>query len=194
MKHTKRIPSKREKTRRQHSTGSGMPVVLIALGGLALAVLIFFLLRQDGAQNVQPVRVGSRLSDFALMDIAGEKVRLSDYEGQVVLVNTWATWCPPCRAEMPALNAYYQNHAAEGFVILAVNAGDTAGDAAAFAQEYGLAFPVILDPQTRLLNELNIHNFPTSILVDRDGVVKDIHIGMLTPEQIEAKVGPLLRQ
>jgi len=171
-----------------------MPVVLIALGGLALAVLIFFLLRQDGAQNVQPVRVGSRLSDFALMDIAGEKVRLSDYEGQVVLVNTWATWCPPCRAEMPALNAYYQNHAAEGFVILAVNAGDTAGDAAAFAQEYGLAFLVILDPQTQLLNELNIHNFPTSIVVDRDGVVKDIHIGMLTPEQIEAKVGPLLRQ
>ncbi len=77
-------------------------------------------------------------------------MRLSDYAGKVVLLNAWATWCPPCKAEMPDLNAYYHAHQDEGFVILAINAGDSASVAAAFADQIGLSFPVLLDPNTDL--------------------------------------------
>lgn len=139
-----------------------------------------------------PARVGKPLGDFSLSDINGKTVHLSDYTGKTVLVNAWATWCPPCKAEMPDLNAYYQTHQADGFMLLAVNAGDPASDAAAFASQKGLAFPVLLDPNTRLLNSLGIYDFPTSILVGTDGVVKAIHVGMFTPQALEAEITPYL--
>lgn len=194
MKKARQASSKREKARPRRKNPAWLPAVLVVGGGLGLLFLIIVLLGQPGAQPVDPVRVGSPLSDFSLADLSGQKVQVSDYAGKVVLLNAWATWCPPCRAEMPALNDYYRQHASDGFIILAINAGETAVEAGAFVEEKGLAFPVLLDPQTRLLNGLNIRSFPTSVLVGRDGVVKDIHIGLLTPELIEAKIGPLLAQ
>lgn len=141
-----------------------------------------------------PPRVGAPLSSFSLTDIQGNKVKLSDYKGKVVLVNAWATWCPPCRAKMPDLNAYYQAHQTDGFMVLAVNAGDPLSSAAAFAQSNGLAFPVLLDPDLQLLDGFGIHSFPTSIVVGRDGRVKTIHVGMFTPQALETEVTPLLAQ
>ncbi len=199
MKKSGNVPSKNKnkagaRSRRQQS----LPVVLIAVGVLVLAVVLVIALTAGGQGEaqaaVQPARVGARLNDFSLVDISGQRVSLSDFRGQVVVLNAWATWCPPCRAEMPALNAYYQAHREEGFVILAINAGDAAADAAAFAKSYNLAFPVLLDPDLALLDGLQVHSFPTSILIGRDGVIKDIHIGLFTPEQIEAKISPLLNQ
>ncbi len=199
MKKSRNVPLKNKKKagapqpRRRQS----LPVALIVGGVLVLAVVLVIALTAGGqgeARAVQPARVGARLSDFSLVDISGQQVSLSDYRGQVVVLNAWATWCPPCRAEMPALNAYYQAHQADGFVILAINAGDAAADAVAFAESYNLAFPVLLDPDLELLDGLQVHSFPTSILIGRDGVIKDIHIGLFTPEQIEAKISPLLNQ
>lgn len=195
MKKAHRTVSRRPQARPQHNAGQTLlPVAVAGLVVVGLVALLVFLIGQDGGNQVRPVRVGQELSEFKLTDVNGETVHLSDYAGRVVLVNAWATWCPPCRAEMPALNAYYQEHAQDGFVILAVSAGDTPADAAAFAQAYHLAFPVLLDPQTELLNGLNVRSFPTSILVDREGIVRDIHIGLFTPDQLEATIGPLLAQ
>ena len=132
------------------------------------------------------------MGDFSLTDINSKTVHLSDYAGKAVLNNAWATWYPPCKAEMPDLNAYYQAHQADGFVLLAVNAGDPASDAAAFASQKGLAFPVLLDPNTSLFTSLGVHSFPTSILVGLDGVVKTIHVGMFTSVALEAEVTPYL--
>ena len=95
---------------------------------------------------------------------------------------------------MPLLNRYYQSHTKDDFVLLAVNAGDSQNEAASFANQNGLAFPVLLDPGTQLLNQLGINSFPTSILIGRDGNVKTIHIGMFTPDSIEAELTPLLVQ
>jgi cytochrome c biogenesis protein CcmG/thiol:disulfide interchange protein DsbE len=136
--------------------------------------------------------VGKELGDFNLTDINGKTVYLSDYADHVVLLNAWAIWCPPCKAEMPDLNTYYQAHHDQGFVILAINAGDSASVAAAFATEKGLSFPVLLDPNSRLLTSLGIRNFPTSILIGTDGVVKAIHVGMFSPEELEAEITPYL--
>jgi peroxiredoxin len=163
-------------------------------GGVLIVVALFFLFVRNSSSmpHVSPAQTGKALSDFSLNDVGGKMIRLSDYSGKVVLVNAWATWCPPCKAEMPALNAYYQAHQADGFELLAVNAGDPVSDAAAFASQKGLAFPVLLDPNTSLLTGLGVHSFPTSIMVGRDGVVKAIHVGMFTPESLETEVTPLL--
>ena len=163
------------------------------VGGLLLVIATGFLLSgKKTAQAIGPARVGKQLGDFSLTDITGKKVHLSDYTGQVVLLNAWATWCPPCKAEMPDLNAYYQAHHDQGFVILAINAGDSTSVAAAFAAEKRLSFPVLLDPNSRLLTTLGIRNFPTSILIGKDGVVKAIHVGMFSPEDLEADITPYL--
>lgn len=165
-------------------------ILLITGGLLALIAAGFLLSRNSSAPALGPAQIGKPLVDFSLTDINGKTVRLSDYAGQVVLINAWATWCPPCKAEMPDLNAYYQAHQDDGFIILAVNAGDPASNAAAFASQAGLAFPVLLDPNSNLLTSLGIHSFPTSILVGSDGVVKAIHVGVFTPEALEEEITP----
>jgi peroxiredoxin len=167
---------------------------LIGLGILLMMGLLVVTLSQAGTRTHFPPRMGTPLRNFSLMDIQGNKVQLSDYQGKVVLVNAWATWCPPCREEMPTLNTYFQAHQKDGFVVLAVNAGDPQTSAVSFAQSNNLAFSVLLDPDLRLLDELSIHDFPTSIIVGRDGMVKRILYGMVTPQLLETEVTPLLSQ
>jgi peroxiredoxin len=167
--------------------------ILFVIGGLLVVVAVGFLFSgKPSSQVMDPAQIGKLLGDFSLTDISGQTISLSDYARKVVLINTWATWCPPCKAEMPDLNAYYQAHQDEGFVILAINAGDSASDAADFASQKGLAFPVLLDPNTSLLTSLGVHSFPTSILVGADGVVKAIHVGMFTLESLENEVTPYI--
>lgn len=177
-----------------HPRHSWAPYALIGAGALLMIVFLVISFSQAGAQTVTPPRVGAPLSNFTLVDVQGNHVKLADHKGKVILVNAWATWCPPCRAEMPDLNAYYQAHQKDGFVVLAVNAGDSQSAAASFAQGTGLAFPVLLDPDLRLLDGLGIRSFPTSIVVGRDGRVKTIHVGMFDPQTLDAEVTPLLAQ
>ncbi len=183
--HKQQIAARRKQLKiRDTAIAAGAILLLIALG--------WMLLRSSGTQSVAPPRIGAALGEFSLSDINGKNVRLSDYQGKPVLINAWATWCPPCKAEMPLLNQYYQSHASQGFTLLAVNAGDSRDQAASFANQNGLAFPVLLDPGTRLLGQMAIDSFPTSILIGRDGKVKAIHVGMFTPESLESEVSPLL--
>lgn len=180
-------PSSRHKKEKINAT-------VFLVGGLLLIIAFVLLMFKNSAdETLKPAVVGQPLGDFSLTEINGKTVSLSDYAGQVVLINAWATWCPPCKAEMPDLNAYYQAHQDEGFVLLAVNAGDSADDAASFANQKGLTFPVLLDPNTSLLTSLGVNSFPTSILVGADGVVKAIHIGIFTPEALENEITPYLR-
>lgn len=182
---------RRAATRRRNTW---LPYGLIGLGVLVLAVLLVISFNQAGANNAVPPRVGAPLGDFSLTDLQGQKVQLSDYKGKVVLVNAWATWCPPCRAEMPDINAYYKAHEKDGFMVLAVNAGDPASSAASFAKSNDLAFPVLLDSNLSLLDSMAIHDFPTSIVIGRDGRVKHVQVGMFSPEALNAVVNPLLSQ
>ena len=133
------------------------------------------------------------MSDLSLEDLQGKTVRLSDFEGQVVLINAWATWCPPCVAEMPDLQAYYQAHQDENFTILGINAGDPPSKAAAFVSQQGITFPILLDPNVDLLTSLGVNSFPTSILIDATGVVQSIHIGMYTAQELDAAITPYLK-
>ncbi len=178
---------------RRRATAQQAIVIGVALL-LAVLALIPLLLAQPANAEVQRAVGGQPLSDFVLNDLDGRPVRLSDYTGRPVLINAWATWCPPCRAEMPALHAFYQAHQADGLELLAINAGEAQATAASFITAQGFTFPVLLDPGARLLDALGIRSFPTSVLVGRDGRVKFIHIGLLDEGLLQSEILPLLGQ
>jgi thiol-disulfide isomerase/thioredoxin len=169
--------------------------VQIIIGAVAILLVSVLLLTLQNSQQagVQKAIQGKSVGDFALIDLEGKTILLSDYQGKYVLLNAWATWCPPCRAEMPDLNEFHQKHQDKGFEILAINAGETRDTAAQFANLLELGFKVILDSDGKVLNGLGITGFPTSILIDPEGNVAMIHIGMIFPEDLNNKVLPFLQ-
>lgn len=170
----------------------------LIIGGLLVIVGGALFLSLSAAATpgapVGPARVGQPLADFTLTDTNGVTHKLSDYRGRPVLINAWATWCPPCRAEMPDLHAFYLEHQAEGFELLAINSGESAQTVAGFIQQMGFTFPALVDSNTAVLNGLGVDGLPTSIFVGRDGVVKYIHVGGLSPALIATQLAPLLTQ
>lgn len=140
-----------------------------------------------------PVAVDYAAPPLTLFDLAGKEHSLVDYHGKVVLVNLWATWCPPCKAEMPTLEAYYQAHQADGFVTIAINDGDPADAVAAFVQEYGLSFLVLLDPTYQATDHaFKTRNLPSSFVIDREGNVRLRWVGEIDQSSLEKYVTPLL--
>ena len=117
--------------------------------------------------------------DFTLETLDGESMKLSDLRGKAVLVNFWATWCPPCRAEMPSFEKAYHDYEEQGFVIVAVNATaqDNANDVEAFIKEFGLSFPVVLDKDGAVNQLYQVRSLPTSFFVDKEGVINEVVIG-----------------
>lgn len=140
-------------------------------------------------------QIGFAAPDFTLDTLDGKSIKLSELRGQPVLINLWASWCPPCRAEMPALDAVYRKYRDAGFVVLAVNTTyqDTETDARAFAEKLGLTFPILLDRDGVTSQRYRLQALPTSYFVGRDGVIRDIVIGgPMTETTIASKVEGLL--
>jgi cytochrome c biogenesis protein CcmG/thiol:disulfide interchange protein DsbE len=147
----------------------------------------------SSASLTVPVEVDYQAPKLTLSDIDGRESSLTDYHGQVVLVNLWATWCPPCKAEMPTLKAYYEAHQADGFVTIAVNDGDPEEAVEAFAQEYGLTFPVWLDPTYQATDHaFKTSNLPSSFVIDREGNVRLRWVGEIDRAALEKYVTPLI--
>ena len=149
----------------------------------------------SGGSSTVPATVNYAAPDLVLSDLNGVEHALADYRGQVVLVNLWATWCPPCKAEMPTLEAYYQDHQADGFVTFAVNDGDPADAVTAFAEQYNLSFPVLLDPTYEATDRaFKTRNLPSSFVIDREGNVRLRWVGEIDRATLEKYVTPLIAQ
>ncbi len=131
------------------------------------------------AGRIPAPQVGFLAPDFELRTFSGENVRLSDLRGQAVLVNLWATWCPPCRAEMPAIEKVYNEYKDQGFVVLAVNMTyqDTFSNVAPFAEEHGLTFPILFDETGETARAYQLRSLPSSYFIDRDGIIREVVIG-----------------
>lgn len=117
--------------------------------------------------------------DFELNTTSGETVKLSDLRGQAVLVNLWATWCPPCRAEMQSIEKVYNEYKDQGFVVLAVNMTyqDDASRVMPFVTEQGLTFPIVLDETGDMAQAYQLRSLPSSFFINRDGIINEVVIG-----------------
>jgi thiol-disulfide isomerase/thioredoxin len=188
------------KSRRGRPGLQGIGLLLIGGGLVLFGVLSAVVLAgqaqapQTGRPSVIPQPVSFDAPPLALDTLQGRPAALDEYAGRVVLVNNWATWCPPCREEMPALQAYYQQHQAEGFTIVAVNAGDAAGDVQEFVDRMGLTFEVWLDPAGEALRLFRNDSLPSSYVIDRQGVVRLAWTGGITQEILEEYITPLLEE
>lgn len=137
---------------------------------------------------------GNLAPDFSLLDLNGNPVQLSDYRGKKVLVNFWATWCPPCKTEMPYMQEMYEKYREDGFEILAVNSTVTEKsreDVVDFVAEYELTFPIPMDEKNRVSSDYEIMAFPTSFFIDSDGVIRSVTVGGMTKEHLEGEIKKL---
>lgn len=170
--------------------------VLAALSVLLIVAGIWLTLerRAQVAEQSRPAASASAslrpAPDFTLQTADGATVRLSDLRGTVVLLNFWATWCPPCKAEMPDLNALHQRHGAEHqFMVLGINMQEDPADVTAFAGQRQLAFPLLLDPDGAVsAGRYAIRSLPTSLIIDREGNIRDSWMGQISREAMEARL------
>ena len=147
-----------------------------------------------GGLPVAP-EVGALAPNFALQTPDGETYTLSDLRGQPVLINFWATWCGPCRLEMPAIQAVSETRQADGFVVLAVDhtATDSVPAVVAFGEELGLTFPLLIDPGSEVQKLYRIRAYPSSFFVDEEGVIQTAHFGPMTQGQLDGYIDGLLQ-
>src|SRR5689334_4312948 len=176
--------------------------ILLAIGiGLVLVAIFAFLSlpkAQASAQTADmpaaPLAIDFPAPNIKLTDLQGSPVAFSDYKGQVILYNAWATWCPPCEQEMPALEAYYQAHKQAGFVVIAIEDGQPVSEVEAYVKSHGLTFPVWPDTDWIASYTFGINNLPTSYVIDRHSNVRLMWVGPITPEMLEQYVTPLLNE
>jgi len=143
------------------------------MASLALASLLALV----APHAVPAIAPASSAPDFTLRTMEGPNLRLQEQRGQVVMINFWATWCGPCRQEMPHLNRLFEKYRASGFVLLGVNVDDDPRNAAEVAAKLGVKFPMLLDTDKKVSHLYDLASMPSTLLIDRDGKVRYLHRG-----------------
>ena len=128
--------------------------------------------------------LGAIAPGFILQNTDGTEVSLQDHRGKVVLINFWATWCPPCRQEMPGIQAKFQEHQGD-LVVLAIDNDEPVSLVKDFQDQLGLTFDILLDPSARVNVQYLIRSYPTSMFVDENGIIQIVHIGLMTEGQLD---------
>lgn len=175
----------------EESGGKESNLAAIAILLLAGSIALFawaWSNERGNSESGENVAVGREAPDFALPDLDGNEVALSDHRGDVVLINFWATWCPPCRVEMPDMEAVYREHGGDGFEILGVDQREPKELVEEFVSERGFSWVFVLDEDFDVSQEYSATSIPRSILVDRDGTVAHIWTGTLTRSQLEQQL------
>ena len=199
------MANKQTYSRRKRRLNKSLPLALVGAGliliGIVSAVIVLNLARNEDSTaatsneySVTPSQVNYPAPELTLNDLDGNPVSLTDHLGSIVLVNNWATWCPPCKAEMPTLHSYYTSHAVQGFMLLAVEAGDPQDEVAEFVNSYQLTFPILLDPENLALRAFRNDSLPSSYVIDRQGTVRLAWTGPISLEKLEQYVTPLLEE
>ena len=165
--------------------GAGLVPLLVRGQGTAL----------EGSGTIRPpVVINQPAPQLGLTDLEGNPVSLADLQGKVVLVNNWATWCPPCQTEMPELEAYYLAHANQDFILVAIESGEPADVVGEFVRQYGLTFQVWLDPHGSALDSFQNWNLPSSYVIDRSGTLRLSWTGPVNQATLVKYVTPLLEK
>jgi len=182
-----------------------MPLIVIGIGLILISVSASLVLldQQDSDLTasvstphncVIPEPVEFPAPQLTLIDIENNPVSLSDHLGTVVLINAWATWCPPCKAEMPDLQEYYDLHADDGFVIIGVNIGESVDRVLEFSEAFDISFPLWLDQNEETLRAMNTTAMPSSYVIDRSGTVRLAWSGLTCLSALESTVTPIIEE
>ena len=137
-------------------------------------------------------RVDAPATDFGVTGLDGKTFRLSDFKGQPVWLNFWATWCPPCRAEMPDINAVYAEYAPKGLNIVALSLGEDAETVRQYVQKADMKFTIGLDSRREIAAIYRLAGIPTHIFIDKDGIIRDIQIGGMSRDLMKKKLSKIM--
>jgi cytochrome c biogenesis protein CcmG, thiol:disulfide interchange protein DsbE len=149
------------------------------------------------AGRIPAPQVGFLASPFTLTELTGKTIQLSDYQDQVVVLNFWASWCPPCRVEMPAIQQLYQTYQSQGLVVLAINTSyqDLPADMQTFIASFMHTYPILLDKDGEVNRQYAVSSLPTTFFIGRDGMIRDLVIGgPLTLAGLSNRVEALLQE
>jgi len=148
------------------------------------------------AMNLAAAAPAGGAPDFTLPSLDGPNLRLQEQRGQVVMINFWATWCGPCREEMPHLARLYDKYRPSGFTLFAVNIDEEPQKAARLAKQLGLRFPVLLDTDKKVSRLYDLSAMPSTVLIDRDGRVRYLHRGYRSGYEVtyDQQIRELLRE
>jgi thiol-disulfide isomerase/thioredoxin len=175
-----------------------LPFMMLALGLILLVASVYSILRNVAPPSdlsTVPVKVNVSTPALTLSDTQGVSHPLAEYRGKVVLVNLWATWCPPCKEEMPILESFFNKHKDKGFIIIAINDGDPTPDVLQFVKDYGLTFPVWLDPNYIATEQaFKTLNLPSSYVIDRNGRIQLMWVGGISRKTLDQYVTPLITE
>ena len=150
-----------------------------------LAAVIFTIATKN---NEKVLEAGDKAPDFELVDLEGNKHRLSDYKGQGVFLNFWGSWCVPCKTEMPFMESQSKEFEGKGVHILALNIKDTKLKAETFRDQYNLTFPIARDVDESVRRAYNVLPLPTTILINKDGIIEKIIPTGMDEEQIRLEM------
>lgn len=133
-------------------------------------------------------RAGNPAPDFSLLNPAGNEISLSGLKGQAVVLNFWASWCGPCRAEMPELQQVYHQFGKKGLVVLGVNQGEPVSIVNDFLAQLQLTFPVVLDQQLQVSQLYHVNSLPTTFFIDGDGIIREVVIGQMNAALLKERL------
>jgi cytochrome c biogenesis protein CcmG/thiol:disulfide interchange protein DsbE len=159
-----------------HSSRWLAAMIVVVLTGVGWMMLSRVPVGAGAANNMAP-QVGFLAPIFSLEHLDGTQVALSDFRGKPVMLNFWATWCPPCRAEMPAIQNIAARYRDDGLVVLLVNQGEEAATVREYLAGIGLVATVLLDPRGGVASTYRIRALPTTVFIDREGRIRDIALG-----------------
>lgn len=200
-----------KKIHRRKKNNSNRSPIFVGVGVALIGVMVVLLLlfgKKDGAESkaasadssspssysVTPAEVNYASPELALKNVNGNTESLVDYRDKVVLVNNWATWCPPCKAEIPTLEKYYKTHSAEGFVIVGIEAGEPQTEVAQFVKSSVITYPIWIDLENASLRAFGASGLPNSFVIDRKGMVRLSWVGEINFAMLEKYVTPIIAE
>lgn len=158
-------------------------IATVLLLALVTVVIVQAMEPEKPKDNLPGIAIGEKAPDFELKTLTGDTVKLSDYRGKKVMLNFWATWCPPCKEEMPDMEQLYQENGEE-VVILAVNI-DPQLNVQKFVSEMGITFPVLLDEKDEVNTKYQVLTIPTTYFIDKQGIIRNKYLSAMTKELME---------
>ncbi len=135
---------------------------------------------------------GQRAPNATLVDLQGSQLKISDFRGRPLIINFWATWCPPCRAEIPELDAVYREHRDKGLEVLGIDYGEDSQTVQGFLKGMEVSYRIVLDPYDEAADGYRIAALPTSFFVDSEGIIRAVHLGGMDRQAIEQKLAKIL--